>query len=292
MSLRLRCPAKVNLHLEVLGRRPDGYHELRTLFAAIGVWDELTLAPEASGILRLQVEPRGVVPEDGENLVLRAAALLRPRAPAGAGVAIDLRKRIPVGAGLGGGSADAACALVGIARLWGLEPEGQELDEAAAALGSDVPFFLLGGAAWGRGRGTELTPLPDLPSWWTVLLPGSEAIPTAAVYGRLASPPVDADASSEVYDPVVRSRVPPLHEWRNDLEPFVLEGWPEVGRRLAALRGTAPMLAQVSGSGGTVFGLYGDEVTARRAAAALAAWGPVIAPVLRRAESGPVAWEV
>lgn len=292
MTLRLRCPAKVNVHLEVRGRRPDGFHELLTLFAAIGLWDELELAPAPAGQLSLAVEPEGTVSAGAANLVMVAARRLASAASTSAGATMVLRKRIPVGGGLGGGSADAAAALVGLGRLWGVALDRKTLHEVAAAIGSDVPFFLLGGAAWGTGRGTELTPAGDLPGWWAVLLAGTRPVSTAEVYARLGAGPVDEGEVSEVYEYVERGEAPPLDVCRNDLEPTVCRGWPEVGERLVAVRRTEPLLAQVSGSGGTVFGLYPDESSARAAAAALETWNPRLARILARSESGPGAWEV
>lgn len=292
VSLRLRCPAKVNLHLEVLGRRPDGYHELATLFAAVGLWDELEFEQASEGVLRLEVEPGGGVLADSENLVMIAARKLAVATSPSTGAAIRLRKRIPVGAGLGGGSADAAATLVGLSRLWGLAVSRDQLLELAASLGSDVPFFLLGGAAWGTGTGTTLIPMADLPAWWTVLLPGTTPVSTAEVYARLAVGSVDEHAVSEVYEYMSRGEAPPFGLCRNDLGPTVCRGWPEVEERLDAVARTEPLLAQVSGSGGTVFGLYPNESSAFAAGAALAGWEPRLAPVLSRGDSRPDAWEV
>jgi 4-diphosphocytidyl-2-C-methyl-D-erythritol kinase len=144
-SVSVRCPGKVNLHLEVLGKRRDGYHELSTLFAAVGVWDEVRVTPDASGEIALAVEPEGTVSAGGDNLVARAAraALAAWGVPRGA--RITLRKEIPVGGGMGGGSADAAATLIALAALWGERRSQQELADVASSLGSDVPYFLLGG---------------------------------------------------------------------------------------------------------------------------------------------------
>lgn len=155
--LRLLAPAKVNLTFEVLGRRDDGYHEVRTILQAIDLADELTF--EASGHLSLTVEPEGAAPVE-ENLVLAAARLLQREAGVSAGAAIHLTKRIPTAGGLGGGSSDAATALLGLRRLWGLDLDADALRELAAQLGSDVPFFVSGGTALGEGRGERLTQLP------------------------------------------------------------------------------------------------------------------------------------
>jgi 4-diphosphocytidyl-2-C-methyl-D-erythritol kinase len=290
MKVRVRCPAKVNLHLEVLGRRPDGYHELRTVFAAVGVWDELAFEAAPPGVFELAVEPAGTVAGGDDNLVVRAARALDARTGGGHGARIALRKRIPVGAGLGGGSANAAAALVALACLWDSCEYIHNLVALAETLGADVPFFLLGGVAWGAGRGSEVTPLPDLPAWWLVLLPGPEAISTAEVYRRMGAPALstsalDASRESEIYQWVTAGGVLPLGSCRNDLQPTVARRWPEVGRRLAGVRATQPMLALLSGSGGTVFGLYADEKGARRAAAKLADLDLLVVPLLTREAS-------
>lgn len=285
MKVRVRCPAKVNLHLQVLGRRSDDYHELRTIFAAVGAWDELFVESAPAGVLELTVEPAGVVPAGDDNLVMRAARLLAEHLGVAQGARMRLHKGIPVAGGLGGGSSDAAATLVGLACVWGSSREIVELDPLAQTLGADVPFFLTGGVAWGIGRGSEVTPLPDLPPWWLVLLPGPEPIPTVEVYRALDPTPLDRQPVSEIYQWVTAGGEFPLGGCHNDLQATVVNRWPEVGRRLERARATQPLLAMVSGSGGTVFGLYEDEARARRAAGALGAFRPTVAPLLTRQAS-------
>jgi len=287
MKLQMRCPAKVNLHLQVLGRRSDGYHEVRTIFAAVGVWDELSFENAPAGVLELIVEPEGVVPVGDDNLVVRAARLLAEHIGVNRGARMRVRKGIPVAGGLGGGSSDAAAALAGLARLWTGHEVPEELETLAAELGADVPFFLVGGVAWGVGRGSEVTALPDLPRWWLVLVPGSEPIPTAEVYRALDVSVLDGEAESEIYRWVIEGGELPLGSCRNDLQPTVVKRWPEVGRRLERVHDTQPLLALLSGSGGTVFGLYQDEARARQAAGAMAALSPMIVPLLTRVGSLP-----
>ncbi len=282
MRVSVRCPAKVNLHLEVLGRRGDGYHELRTLFASVGVWDELRFAPAPPGELTLEVEPTGVVPTDGTNLIVKAAKALAEAWPPATGARLHLCKRIPVAGGMGGGSADAAATLVGLAELWQIPVRLGELRRIAAELGADVPFFLVGGAAWGVGRGSEVYPLADLPAWWVVLLPGQESVPTGEVYRALSGRTLDGRLGSEVYEWVVSGGELPIHACRNDLQPTVLERWRAIAGRLERVQQARPRLAMVSGSGGTVFGLFGDEAAALDAAVTLADLGPIVAPVLGR----------
>ena len=181
---RLLAPAKVNLAFEVLGRRADGYHEVRTILQALSLADELAF--DASDRLTLTVEPSGAAPLEG-NLVLAAARLLQRETGVSAGAAIHLTKRIPAAGGLGGGSSDAAIALLGLRRLWGLELDTGALREFAAQLGSDVPFFVSGGTALAAGRGEQLTQLPSLAGAAVLAMPdafGTED-KTARMYGLL-----------------------------------------------------------------------------------------------------------
>jgi len=281
----VRCPAKVNLHLEALGRRSDGYHELRTIFAAVGAWDELSFETAPVGVLELAVEPPGAVSNGEDNLVVKAARTLAEHLGVTPSARMTLRKGIPVAGGLGGGSSDAAAALAGLARLWGAREAPDELEPLAAGLGADVPFFLMGGVAWGVGRGSEVTPLPDLPPWWLVLVPGPEAIPTAEVYRAREASVLDGDAGSEIYRWVIEGGELPVGSCRNDLQSTVVKRWPEVGRRLERVHTTRPLLAMLSGSGGTVFGLYREEARARQAAGELGAFRPAVVPLLTRQAS-------
>ena len=182
--LRLLAPAKVNLTFEVLGRRTDGYHEVRTILQAISLADEVTF--EASDDLSLTVEPAGAAPVE-ENLVLAAARLLQREAGVSAGAAFHLTKRIPTAGGLGGGSSDAATALLGLRQLWGLDLDADALRELAAQIGSDVPFFVSGGTALGEGRGERLTPLPSPQGEAVVAVPGASRPrdKTGQMYGLL-----------------------------------------------------------------------------------------------------------
>ena len=182
--LRLLAPAKVNLTFEVLGRRADGYHEVRTILQALSLADELTF--EASDSLTLTVEPEGAAPV-GENLVLAAARLLQREAGVERGAALHLTKRIPTAGGLGGGSSDAATALLGLRWLWGLDLDADALRELAAQLGSDVPFFISGGTALGEGRGERLTPLPTPQGEAVIAVPDASRPrdKTAQMYGLL-----------------------------------------------------------------------------------------------------------
>jgi 4-diphosphocytidyl-2-C-methyl-D-erythritol kinase len=175
--------AKINLSLEVLGRRSDGYHELVSVMQAVSLHDELTASTYDD--LHLDCDQPDLA-GDG-NLVLRAARLLRDRYEVQMGARLALRKTIPVAAGLGGGSSDAATALVALAALWDLRLSDDELRLRAAELGSDVPFFLVGATALVEGRGERVTPLPDPPTTWYVLAKPASGLSTAEVFGAVRS---------------------------------------------------------------------------------------------------------
>ncbi len=283
-SLALRCPAKVNLHLEVLGRRPDGYHEVRTVLAAVGVWDEVTLELAPPGVVTLEVAGEAAVPAGEENLMVRAARLLAQVSGAAHGVHMSLAKRIPVAGGMGGGSSDAAATLAGLAVLWGLDGSYAALQPLAARLGADVPFFLVGGVALGTGRGSEVEPLPDLPPLWAVIWPGQK-VSTAAVYASLGAGSVQAWGESPVRRWCEASGAFPFGACRNDLASAVRAAFPWVGERLALLAATKALLVEVAGSGATVFALYGERQVAEDVGRALAAEGVLVAPLLSRVAS-------
>lgn len=267
MRLRAAAYAKINLHLEVLGKRADGFHEIRTLLQTIDLADQLEAEPGSPGEISLSVTPRGEAPEDEDNLVVRAARVLQAEAECSLGARILLEKRIPAGAGLGGGSADAAAALVLLDRLWKLDLEESVLFQMGAVLGSDIPFFLRGGLAYGFGRGAETVPLQDLAPMGVLVAWPTMRVPTATVYGMLEAP-----LTWEMPDGRVGALAAGLTDsmpwgaFRNDLEPVVLEGWPDVGSVFEMVRGTNAIHSGVTGSGAAVFGVYES-----RRAAALAA---------------------
>lgn len=244
--------AKVNLCLELLRRREDGFHELATVFCAIDLCDriELTAAPS------LTVAVTGAdIPADERNLCHRAAVLLAERCGREPAVRLTIHKHIPVGAGLGGGSGNAAGVLAALAALWSVAIPGPELVELAAALGSDVPFFLHGGTALAGGRGESLAPLPVPRGLALVVVSPAEAVPTGEVYGAVTSFRHDAGRIAENLAAALRSgRVPPSEEWLiNDLEAPACR----VGRKLAddraLLERLVPGAYRLSGSGGAWF---------------------------------------
>jgi 4-diphosphocytidyl-2-C-methyl-D-erythritol kinase len=292
---RIRVPAKVNLHLEVLGRRPDGYHELRTLLQSVDLYDELTVGASVHGTLRLDVVPAGAVDCGPENLVLRAAREVWREMGTRPGAHITLEKRIPVGGGLGGGSANAAASLILLEAFWSAGLDRQALLRIAAGLGSDVPFFLEGGLALGVGRGEEIHPLADLGELGIVLVVPDLSISTAEVYGRLDERLTSSRQRANVMD--LTADLENGFRWEslvNDLQPVVLHGWPEVAEALEAVRATAPLHAAVSGSGAVVYGVYPDRLAAGSAADSLGlGWSVHAGATLTRARSRPTveSWE-
>jgi 4-diphosphocytidyl-2-C-methyl-D-erythritol kinase len=250
-----------------MGRRPDGYHELRTIYQSVNLFDELWVESASDGILELRVEPEGVVSARDDNLVLRAASVLRQRSGVKTGARLRLAKKIPVGAGLGGGSADAAAALVILDILWDLGLSFADLTEIAASLGSDVPFFLHGGLALGKGRGDRVCPLPDLEPLGVLLVKPPIQVATGEVFDRLPARLTWRRQGATV-DAVMAggSRGIPWRDLRNDLEPVVFDHWPEVGQVVEALRDMRPLHAGMSGAGATGFAVFPDAESARLAA--------------------------
>lgn len=261
--LVLRTPAKVNLTLEVLGERDDGYHEIVTVMQAIDLYDRLTL--EEAPTITLAVDVPGLPADDG-NLVLRAARLLAEAAGVRRGAAIRLAKRIPVAAGLGGGSSDAAATLVGLSRLWGLRWSRERLGALAVRLGMDVPFFLGTGRATGTGRGERLRALPAGGGYGLVLVNPNVPLSTREVY---AGVPVgrrgDGSAAAAMAE-ALRRRSPArvAAALANDLEPVAARMLPAIERMKAALLAAGALGAAMSGSGPTVFGVARSYDDARR----------------------------
>ena len=251
--LVLSAAAKVNLALEVLGRRDDGYHEIATVMQAVDLSDRLVL--EEANVLELRTTAPDV-PTDGTNLALKAALILREAAGVSRGVRITLDKRIPVAAGLGGGSTDAAAVLVGLNRLWGLGLSTVRLNEVAVKLGMDVPFFLQGGAALGTGRGERLEPLAGS-ALALVLANPRIAASTAEIYGGVVAAMYSDGARVRDMAAALRSRQPGrvAATLGNTLERVASARYGEVEQMEAALLAAGALGAAMSGSGLTVFGV-------------------------------------
>ncbi len=293
--VRLACPAKVNLSLRVHGRRPDGYHAISTVLQTIDLCDRLTVDRVDPGApLDLEV-PGGGAPCGDSNLVLTAArTFFEAIGEPARGVRFRLRKRIPAGSGLGGGSSNAAGTLAALQGLWGDPLSPEDLRAVAAAVGSDVPFFLIRGTVLATGRGEKLRVLQDLEPAPVVLAVPAVEVSTAEVYRRWSRPRSSrGDPPEEDVLPPVKARAEPASWLRgNDLEPVARRLHPEVERLLLALRsasrGGSDRGPQVSGSGGAVFGI-GRWKGAERAVAGLDA-RVIRTSTLRRdrgAESSP-----
>jgi 4-diphosphocytidyl-2-C-methyl-D-erythritol kinase len=275
-TVRLRSFAKINLGLEVLGLRQDGFHELRTLFQTIDLHDDIVLRPLPHEIRLRCDDPR--VPKGTTNLAVRAALELRRFAGIDRGVEITLTKRIPVAGGLGGGSSNAAAVLLGLDRLWRLGLDGHALHSLARRLGADVPYFLVGGTALGVGRGDEVYPLHRQVRAHVVVVDPGRPVSTAAVFRRLDARLTPRENSTTIFHFVSRDLEGSVFSiLSNELERAALEEAPELADNIGRIRGIlvreGALLASLSGSGSSFFGVFDDPRRARRAQAALATGG-------------------
>ena len=244
------APAKLNLMLRVTGRRADGYHLLQTVIRFIDYGDTLAFRVREDGVVARANDVAGV--PAGEDLAMRAALLLQRASGTGLGADITLDKRLPLGGGLGGGSSDAATALLALNRLWRTGLTRERLLGLALELGADVPVFVGGENALAEGIGERLTPLAVPPAWYLVLEPRA-AVPTARIF---ADPQLKRDSKP------IKITAFSVEQAGNDLEPVVCQEYPEVARHLAWLRQAAP--AQMTGSGSCVFAAFPTESAARR----------------------------
>jgi len=266
--MRVRSFSKINLALAVLGKRGDGYHEIRTVYQTIDLHDELEFRPCTR--LELRCDGPLSVARD-ENLVWRAASALRDEVGKGRGAEIILKKRIPAGAGLGGGSGNAAATLLALSRFWELDLHAETLNGLAAGLGSDVPFFLQGGAALGTGRGEVIHPLPDLhPLHLVVVYPGV-SVPTARAYDSLNLGLTSTGALPRIQaflDRLEHGLECPALVF-NDFETSVLPAYPAIREAKDALIAGGATAALLSGSGSSVFGFFRNEESALAASRSL-----------------------
>jgi 4-diphosphocytidyl-2-C-methyl-D-erythritol kinase len=287
-QVHIRSFCKVNLCLEILGRRDDGYHELSTVFQTVSLADELVLQVGGDGI-ELTV-PGGGAPAGPENLCWRAAEAYQGLRGWPEGVRIELRKRVPAGAGLGGGSSNAAAVLNALAALDDQPPDRSELTRLAAELGSDVAFFIEGGTALGRGRGEQLEPLPALTSCWLVLARPELAISTVEAYGMLSKQDFTDGAGSEAMADALRRGEGPhsvAQHIHNGFTRTLAARWPELAELTEGLRCAGAVGAAISGSGSAVFGLFASADEARAAADGLrheGLWSAVAEPTDRGSE--------
>lgn len=290
MSVTVRAPAKINLHLGVGPARADGYHQLATVYQAIGLYDDVTASDAAAWTVAVSVSGDldvSGVPLDEDNIAIRAGLELTRHHGIERAAHLDIAKSIPVAGGLAGGSADAAAALVALDRLWDLQTPDDDLLEIAGRLGSDVPFALLGGTAYGTGRGELVEPVTDHGQWWWVVLPHAVGLSTAAVYAEYDALGLGEQlrAPDGLFAALVAGAPEDLAaELHNDLEPAALELRPDLAAMRESILDAGAYAALLSGSGPTWLGLAGDADHAREIAGELGKAFPVVL-----AAPGPVA---
>ena len=288
-ALTLPSFAKINWTLHVLGRRPDNYHELHTIFQTVTLHDRLRFQLRTDERIRIRCDAPDI-PVDENNLIYRAAISLRERYGIVKGATVDLKKHIPVGGGLGGGSSNAAIALVGLSHVWGIEAKGSELAEMGALLGADVPFFFTGGTAAGYGSGTRISPLPDVANLHLLIVTPAVKVLTVEAYKALSAPALtkqsgDIILSSSRADAQFPDSVP--YHLYNDFERVVLRLEPEIGRVKNSLMMAGARGALLAGSGSSVFGIFDNSEAQERAAHRLRAekgWRVFLCGALRRDE--------
>jgi 4-diphosphocytidyl-2-C-methyl-D-erythritol kinase len=274
----LNAPAKINWFLHVLRKRDDGYHEIYSLIQAVSIYDSLTFE-EADSI---EIATESQIPLK-ENLVYKAALMLKGAADVKKGARITLRKEIPISAGLGGGSSDAACALVGLNRLWGLRMKTEELCSLGSALGSDIPFFLKGPSSIVKGRGERVMPVKFKRSFPLMLVKPPIGISAKWAYSKvragkkpskeLTKKTDNIDNIKIFIDNLKAGAVPDFGDALiNDLEPAAIAHYPAVGEIKAALLKTGARAALMSGSGPAVFGVFCGAEEAKKASKS---FGPV-----------------
>ncbi len=260
-ELVLKSPAKINLGLRVLGKRSDGYHEIRTILQEIELHDLLYLNRIKEGIQLRCNHPR--LPLNEQNLAFKAARLIKEKTRFSGGVKIYLDKKIPVGGGLGGGSSNAACVIKGLNQLWGLGLTLEEMQNLGAEIGSDVPFFISGGTALATGRGEKIQQLPSFPKTWLIVITPDLEISTSWAYKNLNLELTNYSTNSNM--------ILPEDEWSrwlsrvwegkliNSFEDLVIRAHPMVGKAKKLLEQVGARWVSLSGSGSSVFGIFNNR---------------------------------
>jgi 4-diphosphocytidyl-2-C-methyl-D-erythritol kinase len=279
-KITLLSPAKINLCLSVLGKRPDGYHEVEMLMQMVGLYDEVTVALAERGIS--VICDNSAVPTGEKNIAWKAALEMLRAAGSKAGLAIEIKKNIPVAAGLGGGSSNAAAVMAATNRLLNAGFDQKRLAEMGAWIGMDVPFFFYGPTALAQGRGEILATLPPIPQCWVLLInPGFETS-TAWVYNNVSLGLTKKVDCNKIARLKVRNMAQELH---NDLEAVTTVAHPVIGRIKASLLTHGALGVSMSGSGPTVFGMFETERACRTAAESLSREGWRIYPAETLTES-------
>jgi 4-diphosphocytidyl-2-C-methyl-D-erythritol kinase len=268
-SFTLPSFAKINWFLRVLGKRDDGFHELCTVFQTVSLHDNLTFS--ASDEINLTCDDEKI-PTDEKNLIIKAAHALREKSAVKKGAQIHLEKNIPSPGGLGGGSSNAAIALLGLAALWEIKIDFEELLEIGREIGSDVPFFFYGGTAAGSGRGTEIELLEDLQENCLLIVTPNIDVPTREAFARLNASRLTKEASKSILQ-ICLSEAKSLDlrqsELKNDFEASVFAIEPEIGRVKEKLLELGAIKVSMSGSGASVFSVFEKEETRQTAQTAL-----------------------
>ncbi len=265
MFISVKAPAKINLTLDALYKRPDGYHELEMVMTTVDLYDRIDLYARDDSIITLE-SSSGFVPQDERNLAYRAAVLLREKAGIKRGLHIYIDKHIPVAAGLAGGSSDAAAALRGLNQMWGLGLTLEELTVIGAEIGSDVPFCIYSKTALAKGRGEILTPLSNLPACWVVLAKPDHGVSTADVFKHLQVDKIDKHPQTgKMIDALERQDYESIVKYLgNVLEPVTMQMHGSVKKLKEKMQLFGADGVLMSGSGPTVFGLVKQEYKAKR----------------------------
>lgn len=258
--IKIKSFAKINLALEIIRKRKDDYHDLRTIFQTIDFYDVLEFQPIREAKVILEGNDPSLCWDEG-NLIFKAATLLKERFNLSRGIEIRVDKNIPPGKGLGGGSSNAAVTLYALNKIWGLHLGKEGLMELGSQLGADVPFFLEGGLCLGLGRGDKVTPLPDLKLLTCILVLPSFSISTASVYGCLPLFLTSADKESKIIKFLEHRDFGFLE---NNLEETVFSSYPQLKVIKSFLRSQGSELSLVSGTGSAVFGLFLEKARAER----------------------------
>ncbi len=273
-KMQLKALAKINLGLDVLRRREDGYHDVRMIMQTVRIFDRLALVKQDKEGIRVRTNLY-YLPANENNLVYKAAKLLFEEFDIRGGLSIDLKKYIPVAAGMAGGSSDAAAVLYGVNRMYGLGLSREDLMERAVKIGADVPYCILRGTALAEGIGEKLTPLSPMPPCNILVAKPGISVSTKYVYENLHANDLRPEQHPDIdgiLEALKKQDLRGMAECLRDgnvLETVTGEAYPVIGRLKATMEENGAAVALMSGSGPTVFGIYEDRMQARRAMAAI-----------------------
>lgn len=257
--LYVKAPAKINLTLDVLYKRPDNYHEVEMIMTTVDLSDRIGLEPRADGLIKI-ISANGFIPDDSRNLAYQAAQLIKDTYGIAEGVTILIEKEIPVAAGLAGGSSDAAATLKGLNELWKLDLSIDTLAELGAKIGSDVSFCIYGGTALATGRGEKIQKLPAPPTCWVVLAKPKIGVSTAQVYGGLNIEGIEHPNTKQMIQAIETNDYDLMcNSLGNVLESVTFNLHPEVVMIKEQMKRFGADAVLMSGSGPTVFGLVDNE---------------------------------